>query len=69
MPALDASTTAVFSSVGLSASSIYAVFTGLVGSAVAFGLWLIQVAWPFMLVIGLIYLLWGIARRFMHIGR
>jgi len=69
MPALDASTTAVFSSVGLSASSIYSVFTGLVGSAVAFGLWLIQVAWPFMLVIGLIYLLWGIARRFMHIGR
>ena len=69
MPTLSASTTAVFSAVGISPSSIYGTFTGLVGSAVDFGLWLIQVSWPFLLAIGFIYLLWKIAHKFMGIGR
>lgn len=69
MPSLDATTTAVFSSVGLSASSIYSVFVSLVGSATSFGLWLIQVSWPFLLVIAFIYLIWRLARMFTHFGR
>lgn len=69
MPALNASTTAVFTSIGLDASDIYDVFVALVGTAVSFGLWLIQVAWPFLLGIAFIYLMWRLARKFMGFGR
>ena len=69
MPTLDATSSAVFNSVGLNATTIYSVFTGLVGSAVAFGLWLIQVSWPYLLVLGFIYLMWRLAHKFMGFGR
>lgn len=69
MPTLGATTTAVFDSVGLSASDIYSVFTGLVGTAVEFGLWLIQVSWPFLLVVGFIMLMWRLAHRYLGLGR
>lgn len=69
MPTLDATSTAVFNSVGLSASTIYSTFTGLVGTAVSFGLWLVQVSWPYLLVIGFIYLMWRIAHKFTGFGR
>jgi len=69
MPALTASTTAVFSSIGLSASTIYDVFVSLVGSAVDFGLFLVQVSWPFLLGIAFIYLLWRLAHKFTGFGR
>lgn len=69
MPTLDATSTAQFTSVGLNATTIYNVFTGLVGSAVSFGLWLIQVSWPFLLVIAFIYLMWRIAHKFTGFGR
>jgi len=69
MPTLDATTTAVFSSVGLSASTIYSTFTGLIGTAVSFMLWMIQVAWPFMLVIAFIYLMYRMAHKFTGFGR
>jgi len=69
LPTLTATTTAVFSSVGLSASTIYNVFVGLVGSAVDFGLWLCQVSWPYLLVLGFIYLVWKLAHKFLGFGR
>jgi len=61
MPTLDATTTAVFTAVGISASSIYAVFLNLVGIGISFILWLMQVAWPFLLVLAFIGMLFGIA--------
>jgi len=69
MPTLNASTTAVFNSIGLTASDIYSVFTSLISTAVAFGLWLVQVSWPFLLGIGFIYLMWRLAHKFTGIGR
>lgn len=69
MPSLTATTTSVFNSIGLSASGIYDVFKALVGTAVDFGLWLIQVSWPFLLGIGFIFLMWRLAQRFSGIGR
>jgi len=69
MPTLSATTTAVFTSVGLSASSIYSTFTALIGTAVDFMLWLVQVAWPFMLVLAFIYLIWRLAHKFTGFGR
>lgn len=67
MPALSASTTAVFSSVGLTAADIYAVFTGLIGTGVSFILWLVQVTWPFLLVLAFISLMYGLAHKYLHI--
>jgi len=69
MPTLNATTTAVFNSIGLSAQDIYDIFVTLVGSAVSFGLWLIQVSWPFLLGIAFIYLMWRLAHKFMGFGR
>jgi len=69
MPTLTATTTAVFNSVGLSASSIYSIFTGLIGTAVDFSLFLVQVSWPFLLALGFILLLWGLAKRYHFFGR
>lgn len=69
MPALNATTTAVFDSVGISASTIYTTFTGLIGTAVSFGLWLVQVSWPFWLAIGFLYLMYRLATKFTGMGR
>jgi len=69
MPSLDATSTAVFTSIGLNATTIYNIFVGLVGSATSFGLWLIQVSWPFLLGIAFIYLMWRLAHKFMGFGR
>jgi len=69
MPTLNASSTAVFTSIGLSASDIYAIFVGLIGTAVSFGLWLIQVSWPFLLGLAFIYLMYRLAHKFTGFGR
>lgn len=69
MPALDASSTAVFTATGLNATTIYSVFVSLIGTAVSFGLWLIQVSWPYLLVIGFIGLMWKLAHKFTGFGR
>jgi len=69
MPTLNATTTAVFNDVGIDASTIYTTFTGLIGTAVDFGVWLVQVAWPFLLAIGFIYLMWRLATKYLGIGR
>lgn len=69
MPALSSTTTAVFTSIGLEAQDIYDTFVSLVGTAVDFGLWLIQVAFPFLLGLAFIYLMWRIVRKFTGLGR
>lgn len=69
MPSLDATTTEVFSDVGINATTIYDTFTGLIGTAVSFGLWMVQVSWPFLLAVGFIYLMWRLAHKFTGLGR
>jgi len=69
MPTLSATSSAVFTSIGLSASSIYSTFVALIGTAVDFGLFLVQVSWPFLLGIGFIYLMWRLAHKFTGLGR
>jgi len=69
MPTLSATSSGVFSDIGLNATDIYTTFTGLIGTAVDFGLWLIQVSWPFLLGVGFIYLMWRLAHKFLGMGR
>jgi len=69
LPAMTATTSAVFSSIGLDSETIYAVFQGIVGVAVDFGLFLVQISWPFLLGIAFIYLMWRLAHKFMGFGR
>jgi len=68
MPALNATTTAVFNSVGITATDIYSTFTSLIGTAVSFMLWLVTVSWPFLLGVAFILLMWKLAHKFLHIG-
>jgi len=69
MPTLSTTTEAVFTSVGLDASDIYTVFVSLIGTAVDFMLWMIQVSWPFLLGIAFIYLMYRLAHKFTGFGR
>jgi len=69
MPTLGATSTAVFTSIGLTAEDIYDIFVALIGTAVDFGLWLIQVSWPFLLGLGFIYLMYRLAHKFTGLGR
>lgn len=69
MPSLATGTEAVFTSLGVEASVIYGVFTSLIATAISFGLWLIQVSWPFLLGLSFIYLMWKLARKFLGLGR
>jgi len=69
MPTLNGSTTAVFDSVGLDAQVIYDTLVALIGVSVNFGLWLVQVSWPFLLISGFVYLMYRLAHKFTGLGR
>jgi len=69
MPSLSATTTGVFNSVGITASDIYNTFIGLIGTAVDFMLWMVEVSWPFLLAIAFIYLMYRLAHKFTGFGR
>jgi len=66
MPTLDATTTAVFASVGISASTIYNFFVLIFNQALVVGLWLVQAIWPFLLVVGIIVLFVKVAGKMLH---
>jgi len=66
---MDATTTAIFSSVGLDATTIYDTLVALISTSLSFGLWLIQVGWPFMLIAGFIYLMVRVSHKFTGLGR
>jgi len=69
MPTLGATSSAVFTSVGLDAQDIYDTLVALIATSVDFGLWLIQVSWPFLLVTGFVYLMYRLAHKFVGLGR
>jgi len=69
LPTLDATTTAVFASIGINPSTVYSVFTALVSTTVSFLLWLVQVTWPFLLGILLILALWRIIHYYRGTAR
>lgn len=54
---------------GVNTASVYNAYLGLIGQSVFFGLWLVQVSWVFILVIGFIYLLYRIVLHFTSLGR
>ena len=58
------SQSALLEATGISGVFSYNTFKGLVAGAVDFGLWLVQVSWPFLLGIAFIYLMWRLAKRF-----
>jgi len=69
MPTLSGTTSAVFASVGLDAEDIYDTLVALISTSLDFGLWLIQVGWPFLLVVGFVYAMYRIAHTFLGLGR
>jgi len=66
MPSLDATTTAVLSSVGVSGASLYTFLTTLFSQALSVGLWLVQAIWPFLLVVGILVLFVKVAGKMLH---
>jgi len=63
---MDATTTAVLSSVGVTGGTLYSFFTTIFGQALNVGLWLVQAIWPFLLVIGIIVLFVKVAGKMLH---
>lgn len=66
MPTLDATTTAVLSSVGVSGSTLYGFLTTIFGQALNVGIWLVQAVWPFLLVAGILVLFVKVAGKMLH---
>lgn len=69
MPTLDATTSAVLASVGVSGPTLYSFFTGIFGQALAVGIWLVQAIWPFLLVAGILVLFVKVAGKMLHWNR
>jgi len=69
LPTLDATTTAVFASTGLNAATIYSTLIALLGTGLSFGLWLIQVMFPILLVTGFVFAVVSVIYRFTGLGR
>jgi len=63
MPTVDATTSAVLASVGVSGSTLYAFLVAIFGQALSVGIWLVQAIWPFLLVAGILTLFVKVAGK------
>jgi len=69
VPTLDATTTAVFASVGVTPTSLYTMLQTMIGMAISFGIWLIELSFPFLLVLAFIGVIIGLVYAFLHFGK
>jgi len=63
---MDATTTAVFTSVGISATTLTAFLSTVFNQALLFLIWTLETIWPFLLVLGLVGVIIGIAYAMLH---
>jgi len=66
---MDATTTAIFTATGISASSLTAFLQTIFGQALSFAIYVVETTWPFWLVLGLILVIIGVGRGMMHLNR
>jgi len=66
MPTLDATTSAVLASTGVSGSTLYSFLQVIFGQALNVGIWLVEAIWPFLLVVGIIALFVKVASKMLH---
>jgi len=65
---MGTSTTAIFTAVGIDPTTISAFLQFLYQAGLNFAIYMVETAWPFLLVIGLFLFFWGIGSRWLHIG-
>jgi len=63
---MDATTTAVFTSVGISASTLTGFLSTIWNQALLFFIYAVETIWPFLLVAGLLALFVGVAYRMLR---
>lgn len=63
---MDATTTAVFASAGVSPSTLTNFLQTVFNQALLFLIYTIELVWPFLLVLGLIGVIVGIAYAMLH---
>jgi len=63
MPSVDATTTAVLASVGVSSTTLYTFLTLIFSQALSVGIWLVEAIWPFLLVVGILTLFAKVASK------
>jgi hypothetical protein len=66
MPTLDATTSAVLLSVGVSGATLYSFLATIFGQALSVGIWLVEAIWPFLLVVGILVLFVSVASKMLH---
>jgi len=66
MPTLDATTTSVLASVGVTGTTLYSFLTTIFSQALSVGIWLVQAIWPFLLVVGILVLFVKVAGKMLH---
>lgn len=63
---MDATTTAVFNSVGISASTLTGFLQTIFGQALSFTIYVVETIWPFLLVLMLVSIIIGVGYAMMH---
>jgi len=66
---MDATTTAVFASAGVTPSTLTGFLQVVFNQALLFMIYIVETVWPFLLVLGLIGVIIGIAYAMLHKGR
>jgi len=66
---MGATTTAVFTAVGISATDLTTFLSTVFGQAVHFMIYVFETVWPYLLVLGLIGVIIGIAFAALRLGR
>lgn len=66
---MDATTTAIFNSVGISGTTLNTFLSTIFGQSVSFMIYTFQAVWPYLLVLGLIGVIVGIAFGALHLTR
>lgn len=69
MPTIDATTTAVLASVGVTGTTLYSFLQNIFSQGLSVGIWLVQAIWPFLLVAGIVILFVKVGGKIMHWNR
>jgi len=59
---MDATTTAIFTATGISATQITAFLSSVFGQGLSFGIYVVETVWPYVLVAALLYTAFRVGR-------
>jgi len=65
---MDATTTAIFTATGISATQATGFLQVIFSQALSFGIYVTELVWPYLLVAALLYTAWRVGRSLMGLA-